>query len=166
VGLHRETVQGVSCQGARGSKELSFAAVHEEAEMTPQNLIQAFANAVAHEEGFFVEGSIPQRANNPGDLGNGDIGNGVIQTEGPNGVGITIYTTAEDGWNALLNKVARMLNGSSEVYLLSMTIQQVGSKYSGSATWGENVAKMLGVTPQTTLAEYVSQPPAGVVETT
>src|SRR5271170_1212292 len=112
-------------EGARSHDKLSFAAVHEE-EMTPENLIQAFATAIAKEEGFYVDGSVPQRARNPGDLANGDVGNGVIETGGPNGAKITIYTTVEDGWNALLNKVARMLNGSSEVYLLSMTIQQVG----------------------------------------
>jgi hypothetical protein len=127
--------------------------------MTSESLIQQFATAIAKEEGFYIEGSIPQRARNPGDLGNGDIGNGVIQTEGPNGVGITIYSTVEDGWNALLNKVARMLNGSSEVYTLGMTIVEVGLKWSGNPQWGINVAAMLHVDPSTTLAQYVSQLP-------
>jgi hypothetical protein len=135
--------------------------------MTPESLIQAFATAIAHEEGFYVQGSVPQRANNPGDLtDDGDVGMGTIQTSGPMDTKITIYPTMEAGWAALTKKVARMLNGASSVYLPSMTIQQVGMKYSGSATWGTNVAQMLGVTPQTTLAEYVSKSTTPMIETT
>src|SRR5271167_4609971 len=126
--------------------------------MTPETLIQAFCTAIAHAEGFYVEGSVPQKANNPGDLtDDGDVGLGVISTTGPMGARITIYPTVEAGWAALTKKCARMLNGASEVYLLSMTIQQVGMKWSGSATWGINVAMRLGsyVSPQTTLAEFI-----------
>lgn len=127
--------------------------------MLSEDLIKRFSEAVAHEEGFFVETrggkpDIPERANNPGDLSDeGDIGNGVIQTAGPNGAKITIYSTPSDGWAALARKVRRMLSGASEVYLLSMTVEQVGQKWSGTSTWGQNVAAFLGVPPTTTLAE-------------
>ena len=33
-----------------------------------QGLIEAIANAIATAEGFFVNGALPQRLNNPGDL--------------------------------------------------------------------------------------------------
>ena len=33
-----------------------------------QGLIEAIANAIATAEGFFVQGSLPERNNNPGDL--------------------------------------------------------------------------------------------------
>lgn len=126
--------------------------------MTPQTLIEAFATAVAHEEGFYVEGAVPQRANNPCDLtDDGDIGCGVIQTAGGMGAKITIYPNIEAGWQAAYKKFGRMLNGASEVYTLEMTLQQVGMKFSGDANWGKNVAARLGVTDQTTLAEYVAQ---------
>lgn len=121
--------------------------------MLSQDFIERFSKAIAQEEGYFVAGSIPQRANNPGDLGNGDIGNGVIQTGGPAGAAITIYATPSDGWSALYLKVRRMLSGASLVYTLDMSIEQVGQKWSDTPTWGENVAKILGVPATTTLAE-------------
>lgn len=125
--------------------------------MTTESLIQRFATAIAHAEGFYVEGSVPQRAKNPGDLtDDGDVGNGFIQTSGPMGARITVYSTVEDGWNALNKKVARMLNGASHVYTLDLTIMEVGMKYAGSAEWAANVAKHLGVDTRTTLADYVA----------
>lgn len=130
--------------------------------MTPQSLVEAFATAVAHEEGFYIAGSVPQRANNPCDLtDDGDVGCGVIQTAGAMGAKITIYPNVEAGWQAAYKKFGRMLNGASEVYLLSMTIQQVGMKFSGDANWGKNVATRLGVTDQTTLATLVAETSAG-----
>ena len=125
--------------------------------MTSEALIQAFATAIAHAEGFYVAGSVPQRANNPGDLtDDGDVGNGFIQTSGPMGAKITVYSTVEDGWAALTKKVARMLNGASHVYTPDLTILEVGMKYAGSAEWAANVAARLGVDTRTTLAEYAS----------
>jgi hypothetical protein len=126
--------------------------------MTTETLIQAFASAIAHAEGFYVTGSIPQRANNPGDLtDDGDVGHGFIESSGPMGAKITVYGSVEDGWAALNKKVARMLNGASHVYPLSMTIMEVGLKYAGSAAWAQNVATKLGIDTRTTLAEYVSR---------
>lgn len=126
--------------------------------MTPETLINAFATAVAHEEGFFVAGSVPQRCNNPCDLTDeGNVGYGVDQTGGPDGAKITIYPNVEAGWQAAYKKIARMLNGASTVYTLDMTILEVGLKWSGTAQWGINVAQMLGVNQMTTLAQFVSQ---------
>jgi hypothetical protein len=126
--------------------------------MTPETLVEAFASAIAHSEGFYVEGSVPQRANNPGDLtDDGDVGHGFIETSGPMGAKITIYGSVEDGWQALYKKVRRMLNGASRVYTPDLTILEVGIKYAGSAEWAENVAKRLGVDTRMTLAEYASR---------
>jgi len=128
--------------------------------MTPESLIQAFATAIAHEEGFYVTGSVPQRSNNPGDLtDDGDVGLGFIATSGPLGAKITIYPTVEAGWAALTKKVARMLNGASSVYTPDLTILEVGMKYAGTASWGTNVAARLGVDSRMTLAEYASSTP-------
>ena len=133
--------------------------------MISESLIERFAQAIAHEEGFFADtrggkSDVPERAHNPGDLtDDGDIGNGFIQTSGPNGAKITIYSTDADGWNALFRKVRRMLSGASAVYVLSLTMEQVGIKYSGDPNWGPNVAARvtpvgaLTVTGATTLAE-------------
>lgn len=127
--------------------------------MISDALIQKFSQAIARAEGFYTQGSVPQRSNNPGDLGNGDIGNGVVQTGGPQGVGVTVYSNVTDGWIALSIKLRRMFAGASEVYLLSMSVEEMGMKWSGDPNWGKNVAEFLtpvgalAVTADTTLAE-------------
>lgn len=126
--------------------------------MTAEALIQAFATAIAKEEGFYVEGSVPQRANNPGDLtDDGDVGHGVIETQGIMGAKITIYGSVEDGWAALTHKIARMLSGNSKVYRPNMTFMEVGMSYAGVVSWGVNVASRLGVDPRMTLEEYAAK---------
>jgi hypothetical protein len=121
-------------------------------------LIDRFAEAIAEAEGFNKPGSVPQRANNPLDITDeGDIGHGVIRTGGPHGAPITIYATAADGWAAGKRKLRRMLSGASEVYPLSLTLDQVAYKYCGDPTWAVNVAQRLGVDPSTTLASLVEQ---------
>lgn len=106
-----------------------------------------FALAVAHEEGFYVTGSIPARAHNPGDLKLGDKGFGLL------GEGITVFQTDDDGFDALLNQIRLMLGGKSHIYTLDMTMLQVGVKYSGDDNWGVNVASIMGVSPETTLLQ-------------
>lgn len=115
--------------------------------------VQAIAKAIALAEGFYVSGSIPQRANNPGDLVEGDIGNGTL------GAGITVFATPEDGWNALYNQVSKMLNGTSHIYSPNMTIAQVAGKYTATqqTAWANNVSGSLGVSPDTTLSDIANQ---------
>ena len=59
--------------------------------------IEAIAIIIAFEEGYFNEGTIPNRNNNPGDLrswGN----NPVVE-------GFAKFPTAMDGWQALMEQV-------------------------------------------------------------
>ncbi len=125
--------------------------------MVSQDLILKFSRAIARAEGFGVAGAVPTRAHNPGDItDDGDIGLGVIHTGGPHGAPITIYATDVDGWAALYRKVGRMLRGASHVYLLSMSIQQIGIKWSGDPHWPDNVARDLGVSTAARVADLVS----------
>jgi hypothetical protein len=130
--------------------------------MISQALIEKFAQAIAHAEGFFVSNSVPNRSQNPGDLAEGDIGSGIIQTGGPNGAKITIFPSLTDGWAALYRQVRRMLSGASDVYTLDMTMEQVAMKYSGDPNWATNVCAFLSpvgaltVTGQTTIAEIAN----------
>jgi hypothetical protein len=122
--------------------------------MVSDDLVKEFSEAIARAEGFYVPDSVPARARNPGDLtDDGDVGNGVIQTAGPNGAAITIYASDADGWAALHKKVRRMLDGASHTYTPDLTIMEVGLKYSGDGAWGLNVAKQLGIDSRMTLAE-------------
>lgn len=126
--------------------------------MVSEELVTKVAKAIAVAEGFHVEGSVPQRANNPGDLtDDGDAGWGTIHTSGPQGAAITIYPNASAGWQALYKKVRRMLEGGSHVYPVRVTLMEVGLKYAGSAQWAMNVAKQLGVDTSTTLADLVKK---------
>lgn len=125
--------------------------------MVTDNLVERFSQAIAQAEGWYVPNSVPQRAHNPGDLSDeGDVGNGVIQTSGPEGAKITIYATDEDGWAALGRKVRRMLDGHSATYPTHLTLMEVALKYSGDANWAFNVAKQLGVDTRMTLGELAS----------
>lgn len=126
--------------------------------MVSEELVTRLAQAIATAEGFQVEGSVPCRANNPGDLtDDGDVGCGLIHTSGPNGAAITVYPDASAGWQALFKKVRRMLEGGSRVYPVRVTLMEVGLKYAGSAQWAMNVAKQLGVDTSMTLADLVKQ---------
>jgi len=104
--------------------------------------------AIAHAEGFYVNGSIPQLANNPGDLRLGDVGYGTL------GEGITVFKDADEGWTRLFHQVERMLTGKSPYYPPTMTLAEMGMTYSGGdPNWAKNVAAALGVSENITLAE-------------
>lgn len=121
-----------------------------------QELIKKLAIAIANAEGFGRPGSIPTRANNPGDItDDGDLGYGVIQSSGPHGAAISIYPTAEEGWHALYRKIHRAMCGASHVYKLEMSIAEIGIKWSGDPAWAKNVAHAMGCECDCTLEALV-----------
>lgn len=117
--------------------------------------IRALASAIAKAEGYLVEGSIPKRANNPGDLVLGDKGFGVL------GEGITVFNTPELGWTALYHQLAMIVSGQSHVYRLDMTLADMAHKWTATnrAEWATIVAQDLGV-PVTTLLSTILIEPA------
>jgi hypothetical protein len=126
----------------------------------PQSLIESFAQGIATAEGFYVSGSIPQQANNPGDIAD----NGVTQWTGDsgqritsaNGASIIVFNSVQDGWNALYQLVTTILSGSGS-YNSAWTLAQVGEHYANDAgQWAENVAEALGVSTSTTVAQLVA----------
>ncbi len=121
--------------------------------MTWPDEVLKFAKAISVAEGFGQPEAIPTLGNNPGDLTGGDTGS--FQTMGVmNAEGVVRFTNIDDGWTALYMKVNRMLSGKSLVYPLTLTLEQVGLKYSGGdPNWSKNVAEYLGVPEKTTLAE-------------
>lgn len=104
-----------------------------------------FAAAIARLEGFGVPGAIPTQANNPGDLELGDIGYGVSAAAGGNS--ITNFPTIEAGWNALENQLNKIVSGSSPNYPPGTSVQQALTTYSGSPSYAQNAANILGVNP-------------------
>ncbi|SRR5258708_16005758 len=115
-------------------------------------LIPSLAYAISKAEGYGVSGAIPTRANNPGDIELGDIGFGTL------GVGITIYPTLEQGIEALYRELNLIFTGSSHVYSMFMTFDQMARIWTGddkSLDWASIVAKYLNVLPDITLANWV-----------
>ncbi len=112
-----------------------------------QAAITPLMQAIAQAEGFYVAGSIPQTANNPGDLEVGDVGYGTL------GQGITVFGSVNDGWEALANQINLIVSGQSSNYSPTETLAQVGATYSGGdPNWANNVASILGVSVNTPFA--------------
>ncbi len=122
--------------------------------------INDLATAIARAEGFYVPGSIPQVAKNPGNLkspGWTYAGEREGQTLG---TGIVVFQTADAGWAALKRQLMLIVSGESNVYSLAMTFQQMGTAWTGNAVegnvWSSNVALAFGVNPNTTLAQALA----------
>lgn len=114
-------------------------------------IVRKIAEAIAYAEGYYVEGSVPNRLNNPGDLTRDITGTAI----GQQGI-YQIYASPVDGWNALYKQVRMMFSGS-HIYNPLMTIAEVASRYTATqaAEWAANVASHLGVTINTRLMEIV-----------
>ncbi len=124
------------------------------------NPSQNLANGIATAEGYNVPGSIPDVANNPGDLKLGDIGYGVQSN------GVTNFPNADAGFTALNNQVQLIQSGNSKAgYTTDMSINQVAQLYTGGDNptgWAATVAKTAGVDPNSNF----SQTAQGVVNPT
>ncbi len=112
--------------------------------------IRSFAQAIAHAEGWSVPNSIPRRANNPGNL---KMGAPTLA-----GSGITVYESADQGWNALYRQLGLIVGGGSAHYDLGMSIEQMGATYEADPgnAWARNVASYLGVSTSTPLWEVLT----------
>lgn len=125
--------------------------------MVSEELVIKFARAIAHAEGFGLPGKIPTRCHNPGDLAEGDMGNGTARSVGIGAADITIFATDSDGWAALYRQVRKILSGASRYYTLDMSLLKLGSVYAESpVAWGTNFAEHFGVETTTTLVDIVS----------
>jgi hypothetical protein len=121
---------------------------------TSQSKASSFAKAISSAEGYGTPGTIPTLANNPGALELGDVGHGVMQAA--NGQKITIFGSAQEGWDALNNQINQIYTGKSKRYSTPMTLERFGTIYSGGDTgYGARIAGSLGVAPKATLGQLV-----------
>lgn len=132
-----------SAQASTGS--LDFMSVPS-GSLNPTQGVTAMAQAIAEAEGFFVPGSIPARAHNPGDLTQGDFGDTGTYLTSSSGAKIIVYASDQDGWNALYEKLQNIANGTSSVYSPDMTIAQFANKWTSTqqSSWADNVASSIG----------------------
>lgn len=113
----------------------------------PQQLMN-FAQGIARAEGFYVPGSVPARANNPGDLKL--AGKPVLP-----GTSITRFDSVDQGWDALYRQLYLVLTGQSAVYNLDMTIADMSRLWTATVTqqpaWAAAVASQVGASVDTPL---------------
>lgn len=127
---------------------------------SPPN-VQAIANAIATAEGGLTPGTFPYRTNNPCDVFVGG------STAG--------YPTMQDGWNACYKQINLIMSGTSSVPAYSAgpdsTISDVAEGWAPSsagnnpATWANNVAAALGLSPSDPLTAVSGSPVAGTPDT-
>lgn len=123
-----------------------------------QDRVHTLAEAIAKAEGYGRRGTIPTRYANPGDLkavkgytypGQLAVGKG----------GHIRFRNAAAGWSALTHQIDKIIAGDSR-YTVNLTLQEFGKGYAGNwRRWSSNVAKELGVQPDTYLFEVLDVPP-------
>ena len=113
------------------------------------------AAAQAQLEGYNTPGSAPNLANNPGSLQLGNLGYGTMQVA--NGQSITVFPSPSAGLSALYNQYATIANGQSQYYTPNTSLTDFGNTYSGgNSSYGANLAKMLGVSPTSTIGSILN----------
>jgi hypothetical protein len=124
---------------------------------------QQLMKAIAKAEGFEVKGAVPTRYHNPGDI-RASHGVKYPGQVGLNKHGYVIFKNDRFGWDAMQSQLDKIINGESKFYSVNMTLRQFAKCYATSPLWVKNVAKNLGVTPNTTLAEILDVPPIVMVK--
>jgi hypothetical protein len=110
--------------------------------------VHELARAISKAEGF-KPGTKAWRNNNPGNI-----------RRGPDYVH---FKTKQEGWNALEELLTRVADGRSRVYTTDMNLREFGKRYAQSRVWPKNVARVLGVTPETKMWEILDVPPTVVL---
>lgn len=121
----------------------------------PRKTIPDFAKAISVAEGFGPPEALPTRTNNPGNL--------VIGGPSENsasGAAISKFETPETGWDKLKNQLKMIKTGASKIYTPDDTIRSMAGKWTTTEPegWAQNVAKTLGVDPETKLSSLLDDP--------
>jgi len=119
--------------------------------LTVPQPIQQLAQAIARAEGFYVNGSIPQRAHNPGDLKIPDASKPTLR-------GITVFESDAQGWEALYRQLNLIVSGRSAHYDLDDTILDMARTWTTTeqTEWANNVASALNVPTSTRLGDLLT----------
>lgn len=101
--------------------------------------VLALGMAIAHAEGFFVAGSIPARAHNPGDL---KIPGWTGDTLGD---GISVFQSDAEGWDRLHRQLQLIQSGDSRVYTADDSLAAVAENWTQTqqSDWLANVLEYL-----------------------
>lgn len=129
--------------------------------MILEDAISALSVGIAYAEGFYIANSRPARNHNPGDLTVDTINKGIGK-DGP----FIVYANDTDGWDALKMQVRKIFTNTSSIYNSNMTINDIATRYTTTdqTAWAMNVAKSLGISPNTKISELLNMTET-VVET-
>jgi hypothetical protein len=117
------------------------------------NDVMMFARAIAYAEGFYAQGSAPQRAHNPGALKVPGWTGPVTGAEG-----ISVFSSDDAGWEALYRQLDLIVHGRSGIYSLGMSIADMARAWTATdqIPWATNVAARLGVSTSTRLSQVLA----------
>ena len=123
--------------------------------------VRYFARAIASAEGYGIPNAIPTLANNPGDL---VIPGWTGATLGAEGISVFDADDLNNplppngGWYRLFHQLQFIVDGTSRVYNLDMSIEQMAERWTDTQTdaWASNVATYLGTTPGATLRSQLT----------
>ncbi len=118
--------------------------------------LEQIAQAIAHAEGFYVEGSFPQRNHNPGDLVSPPTHPGQVGVE----AGKAVFGNDRAGWMALEHQLRLIAMGMSHFYNVGMTLEQLAHVWTGgdhALNWAQNAAIRLGVSPAWTFKQILER---------
>jgi hypothetical protein len=134
--------------------------------MSLDDVIPAWANAIAQFEGYNSPGSVAARNHNPGNLKYA----GQAGAIGKDPSGFAVFSSDVIGFQALYNQLTKFVSNYPNSTLLDITAHYLGqsaptvNKQGDAFNYANYLANSLGVDPSTTLAELVSgAPPAAPI---
>lgn len=115
--------------------------------------IWLICHASGYAEGANKAGSLPDRANNPGDISDYfDKYGGVVC-----GSHVTQFPDKATGWNALYEKWSNILSGNSCEYNPNDSWQVIAQTWASDwQDWLKNVTGILNVDPNSTPAQFMA----------
>lgn len=115
--------------------------------------IVSLAQGIARAEGFYLQGSAPQRAHNPGAIKVPGWNGPITGTEG-----ISVFASDDVGWEALYRQLDLIATSRSGVYSLNMTLDEMARRWTATqqSAWAANVAFSLGVSTSTRLSQVLA----------
>jgi hypothetical protein len=128
--------------------------------MTP---VESLADAIARAEGFGPKQNKPTRFHNPGDF-RASSRHAYAGQVGLDRQGYVIFKSDKYGWKALTDMLDKIARGDSPQYSVNDSLAKLARKYATSPLWLRNVAKNLGVKPNTPLWTILDCPPAVTVK--
>jgi len=126
--------------------------------------VQDLAKAIAKAEGFGRKGTLPSRLHNPGDL----LSRSFHAYPGQIGLyhHYVVFRNDTAGWAALRHQIEKVISGESKYYTVNLTFKQFSKKYATSPVWVKNVTKILSISINTPLWEFLDVAPVVTTKTT